>query len=100
MDTSSYERCRQRGCIQFGLWHSARESAHRFRTLHTALAVVTVEKPEESDPWSVWVAPHGEERRKVTTPPDPTPSTSHEDHMELRAAVLYALRSAEKFNTP
>jgi hypothetical protein len=98
MDESTYDCCRQRGCIRFGLWHTSRDNGHRFRTLHTALAVVTVEKQAEGDAWAVWVAPHGEERRQVSAAPDPTPSTSHEDHMELRAAVLYALRSAEKFN--
>jgi len=99
MDESTYARCRQRGCIRFGLWHTATETAHRFRTVHTALAVVTVEKRYEDDPWTVWLTPHGEPSvGPLLAPPVATPDSSHEEHMELRGAVLYALRSAEQFN--
>lgn len=97
MDKSTQSRCRQRGCVHYGLWHSATDYAHRARTIHTALAAVRVEKREEADPWAVWIAPHGDAPRPVTAPPDPQPGVPHEEHMELRAAVLYALRTAQQF---
>ncbi|WP_418515938.1 hypothetical protein ACNUCX_16135 [Curtobacterium flaccumfaciens pv. flaccumfaciens] len=99
MDASTYERCTQRGCIRFGLWHTARDTGHRFRTVRTALAAVSIEKRDEDGPWTVWLARGDAAPVQVNAPPDPTTDVAHEDHMELRAAVLYALRSAEKFNT-
>jgi hypothetical protein len=99
MDASTYERCTQRGCIRFGLWHTARDTGHRFRTVRTALAAVSIEKRDEDGPWTVWLARGDAAPVQVNAPPDPTTGVAHEDHMELRAAVLYALRSAEKFNT-
>lgn len=99
MDESTYDRCRQRGCIRYGLWHTTQDTGHRFRTVHTALAAVSVEKRTEEEQWSVWMTPHGGEMvGPMLAPPVATPDTSHEEHMELRAAVLYALRSAERFN--
>lgn len=99
MDTSAYERCRQRGCVHYGLWHSATDYAHRAKTLHTALAVVSIEKPTEDGPWTVWMTPHGEVKLgPLLAPPEPAQGTAHEDYMELRSAVLYALRSAEQFS--
>ncbi|TDN42558.1 hypothetical protein EDF64_11133 [Curtobacterium flaccumfaciens] len=98
MDKSTQARCRQRGCVHYGLWHSATDYAHRFRTVHTAIATVTIEKRAEDDPWSVWMTRHGEQPEQVNGPPEPSTETSHPEYMELRAAVLYALRSAEQFN--
>jgi hypothetical protein len=98
MDTSTYERCRQRGCIRFGLWHTTQDTGHRFRTVRTALAAVSIEKRDEEGPWTVWLARGDAEPVQVTGPPDPAPGVAHEDHMELRAAVLYALRSASQFS--
>ena len=99
MDKSTYERCRQRACIRFGLWHDSTETAHRARTLHTALAAVSIEKPTEEGPWTVWMTPHGETKvGPLLTPPEPAQGTPHEDYMELRSAVLYALRSASQFS--
>jgi len=99
MDDAPYSQCRQRGCINYGLWHSATDTAHRFRTVHTALAAVTVEKRREDEPWAVWMTPHGKPTvGPLLAPPVATPNTVHEEHMELRAAVLYALRTAERFN--
>ncbi|MGG7307546.1 hypothetical protein ACQXVK_10180 [Curtobacterium sp. AB451] len=101
MDPTTTARCRQRGCVNYGLWHSARDTSHRFRTVHTALAAVTVEKVEESDPWTVWMAPHGEAKvGPLLAPPVAAPGTSHEDYMELRSAVNYALSTATRFNAP
>lgn len=98
VDTASLSQCRQRGCVNFGLWHTASET-HRARTLHTALATVTLEKSDAAAPWSVFIAPHGESKRgPVLKPPDPSLDVSHAEHMELRAAVLYALRTAIAFN--
>jgi hypothetical protein len=45
MDKSNYARCRQRGCVHYGLWHSATDSAHRAKTLHTALRHCTPRSP-------------------------------------------------------
>lgn len=99
MDTSTYERCRQRGCIRFGLWHDATEEAHRAKTLHTALAAVSIEKPTEDGPWAVWLTPHGEAKvGPLLAPPEPAQGTPHSEYMELRSAALYALRTAERFN--
>jgi hypothetical protein len=99
MDESTYDRCRQRGCIRYGLWHTTRDIGHRFRTVHTALAAVTVEKRREEDPWTVWMTPHGEAKiGPLVVPPGPAQGTPHEEYMELRSAVLYALRSAEQFS--
>jgi hypothetical protein len=99
VDTSAYNRCSQRGCIRYGLWHTAKDTGHRFRTVHTALAAVSVEKQAEGDRWTVWLTPHGGESvGPLLAPPEPAPGVPHDEHMELRAAVLYALRSAETFN--
>jgi hypothetical protein len=99
MDESTYDRCRQRGCIRYGLWHTTQDTGHRFRTVHTALAAVAIEKRAEDGPWSVWMTPHGGNPvGPLLAPPDPAPGVAHDEHMELRGAVLYALRTAEKFN--
>lgn len=99
MDPSNTTQCRQRGCVNYGRWHAAGERSHRFRPVHTALAAVTVEKVEESDPWTVWLMPHGEAKvGPLIAPPQPSPATSHEDYMELRSAVNYALSTADRFN--
>lgn len=101
MDASTHDRCRQRGCVNYGLWHSSKDHSHRFRTIHTALAAVTVEKANESDPWSVWMTPHGEQKLgPLIGPPQPNPTVAHEDYMELRAAVNYALSTATRLNAP
>ncbi|OII37108.1 hypothetical protein BIU98_16785 [Curtobacterium sp. MMLR14_010] len=99
MDKSTQARCRQRGCVHYGLWHSVTDSAHRAKTLHTALAAVTIEKSTEDGPWMVWIAPHGEAKvGPLLAPPQPTQGIPHEEWMELRSAVLYALRSAKQFS--
>lgn len=99
MDKSTYSRCLQRGCVHYGLWHSATDHAHRAKTLHTALAAVSIEKPTEDGPWTVWMTPHGEAKvGPLLAPPEPVQGTPHEEYMELRSAVLYALRTAERFD--
>jgi hypothetical protein len=60
---------------------------------------VTIEKPTEDGPWTVWMAPHGEAKvGPLLAPPEPAQGTPHEEYMELRSAVLYALRSAANFD--
>lgn len=99
MEPTTTTKCRQRGCVLYGLWHSVLNPRHRFRTIHTALAAVTVEKATDDDAWTVWLAPHDSDQREaLTAPPLPPPGASHEEYMELRAAVLYALRSASEFS--
>jgi len=100
VEPTAYERCRQRGCIRFGSWHAATEAAHRAKTLHTALAAVSIEKPTEDGPWTVWLTPHGEAKvGPLLAPPEPAQGTPHSEYIELRSAVLYALRSDEQFSS-
>lgn len=99
MDKSTQTRCRQRGCVSYGLWHSATDHAHRAKTLHTALAAVSIEKPTEDGPWTVWMTPHGEAKvGPLLAPPEPVQGHPHEEYMELRSAVLYALSTAARFD--
>lgn len=100
MDKSTQARCRQRGCVHYGLWHSAADYAHRARTVHTALAAVTIEKPTEDGPWQVWMQLHDENGKEgpISAPPLPPMGATHEEYMELRSAVLYALRTAAGFS--
>ncbi|WP_412148722.1 hypothetical protein [Curtobacterium flaccumfaciens] len=60
---------------------------------------MSIEKPDEDGPWTVWLTPHGETKvGPLLAPPEPVQGVPHEEYMELRSAVLYALRTAERFN--
>jgi|GEM_PF-6197454 len=100
MEKTTQSRCRQRGCVHYGLWRSVTDYAHRARTIHTALAAVTIEKSTEDGPWTVWMTPHDGEDREgpLLAAPLPPEGATHEEYMELRSAVNYALRTAAGFS--